>query len=198
MKKNLILLIVFCAAFCSFAEPVRLTSGEKTDVASGPSRVPKYWSLGGIKGTWLAVGQPNRTNRQDKVIFRFDIRRFLAAGQVKRAILSYRQGMHPGSRRDEKIQLEHFTVERATMSEKDLNTRDIEKIHEYTVPLKNKSQITSVDVTAYVNNDLKQGFGFAAFRLSSLTDEDNQLPEGPNNCVDIEKKSITLEVEPLK
>ena len=48
---------------------------------------PGTWQLGGIGGNWLAVGQPNTLNRDDRAVFRFDIRRYLTTGRVARATL---------------------------------------------------------------------------------------------------------------
>ena len=58
-----------------------------TDTASGARHALQTWQLGGIGGNWLAVGQPNTLNRDDRAVFRFDITSYLTPGRIAKARL---------------------------------------------------------------------------------------------------------------
>jgi hypothetical protein len=164
------------------------------DTASGATHAIETWQLGGIGGNWLAVGQPNTLNRDDRAVFRFDIRRYLTAGRVTKATL--RLAANPQTR-GETFRLEHFTIERILLAAKDLGSTQVELIKTFDVKRGTPSGLAlSFDVTAAVNRDLEVGFGFVAFRLRSKHAETVGNPYNSPSLITIVNGSIALDITP--
>ena len=135
------------------------------------------WQLGGIGGNWLAVGQPNVLNRDDRAVFRFDIRKYLNAGKVAKARL--RLVVNPQTR-GETFRLEHFAVERIVLAAKDLGSTQVKPIKGFEVKHGTPAGLAlSFDVTDALNRDLETGFGFVGFRL--VRSEYAELVGNPDN-----------------
>ena len=164
------------------------------DAASGARHAIETWQLGGIGGNWLAVGQPNTTNRDDRAVVRFDIRRYLTAGRVTKATL--RLASDPQTR-GETFRLEHFTVERIVLAAKDLGSNQVELVRSFEVKRGTPAGLVlSFDVTGAVNRDLEAGFGFSAFRLRSEFAENIGNPDNSPSLITIVNGSLALDVTP--
>ena len=159
--------------------PVHTIVPGPKDAASGACNALETWQLGGIGGNWLAVGQPNTLNRDDRAVFRFDIRRYLTAGRVAKATL--RLAVDPQTR-GETFRLEHFTVERFVLAAKDLGSTQVELVRSFEVKHGTPAGLAlSFDVTGAVNRDLEAGFGFSrlppAERVCRNRRQPDQQPE---------------------
>ncbi|MBM4091341.1 MAG: hypothetical protein FJ276_18245 [Planctomycetes bacterium] len=164
------------------------------DAASGARHALETWQLGGIGGTWLAVGQPNTTNRDDRAVFRFDIRRYLTAGKVAKVTL--RLSADPQTR-GETFRLEHFTAERIVLAAKDLRSTQVELVRSFEVKRGTPAGLTlRFDVTGAVNRDLEAGFGFSTFRLRSEFAEAVGNPDNTPSLISIVSGSLALDVTP--
>jgi hypothetical protein len=164
------------------------------DAASGARHAIETWQLGGIGGNWLAVGQPNTLNRDDRAVFRFDIRRYLTAGRVAKVTL--RLAADPQTR-GETFRLEHFTVERIVLAAKDLGSNQVELVRSFEVKRGTPAGLKlSFDVTDAVNRDLEAGFGCSAFRLRSEFAETIGNPDNTPSLITIVNGSLALDVTP--
>lgn len=166
----------------------------KEDTASGALHALQTWQLGGIGGNWLAVGQPNTLNRDDRAVFRFDIRMHLTAGKVTKATL--RLVVNPQTR-GESFRLDHYTGERLALAAKDLGSGQVEKVASFEVKKGTPAGLAlSFDVTTPVNQDLEAGFGFTAFRLRSEFAETSGNPDNTPSLITIVNDTLALEIEP--
>lgn len=164
------------------------------DAASGACNALATWQLGGIGGNWLAVGQPNTLNRDDRAVFRCDIRRYLTAGRVAKATL--RLAANPQTR-GETFRLEHYTVERFVLAAKDLGSTQVELAGSFEVKRGTTAGLAlKFDVTGAVNRDLEAGFGFTAFRLRSEFAETVGNPDNSPSLITIVSGSLALDITP--
>jgi hypothetical protein len=195
--RSVVLAAAFMSAMAVTADPAgtpdTIVPGPQ-DTASGARHALETWQLGGIGGNWLAVGQPNTLNRDDRAVFRFDIRRYLTAGRVARAAL--RLAADPQTR-GETFRLEHFTAERFVLAAKDLGSTQVELVRSFEVKHGTPAGLAlSFDVTGAVNRDLEAGFGFIAFRLRSEYAETVGNPKNSPSLITIVSGSLALEVTP--
>lgn len=166
----------------------------KEDTASGALSDVATWTLGGISGNWLAVGQPNTLNRDDRAVFRFDIRTYLSAGKVTQATL--RLVASPQTR-GETFRLDHYTAERFALAAKDLGSTQVEKITTFEFQRSGPAGVPlSCEVTAAVNRDLAAGFGYSAFRLLSEFASTRGNPDNTPSLITIVNGSLALEIAP--
>lgn len=166
----------------------------KEDIASGALNALETWRLGGIGGNWLAVGQPNTLNRDDRAVFRFDMGLHLNAGRITKATL--RLAVDPQTR-GETFRLDHFTGERFALSAKDLGSTQVEKVASFEVRKGTPAGLPlSFDVTTEVNRDLEAGFGFSAFRLRSEFAALSGNPDNTPSLITIVNGSLALEIAP--
>ena len=195
--KSTLLSVAFMSAVAVAADSAG-TSGTivpgSQDVASGACNALETWQLGGIGGNWLAVGQPNTLNRDDRAVFRFDIRRYLTAGRVAKATL--RLAADPQTR-GETFRLEHYTAERFMLAPKDLGSTQVELVKSFEVKHGTPPGLAhQFDVTDAVNRDLEAGFGLAAFRLRSELAAAVGNPTNSPSLITIVNGSLALDVAP--
>ncbi len=115
------------------------------------------------------VGNPNTLNRLDRVLFSFDIRRYLYAGNVKKATLVYVNNPM-GCLDVNEFELEVFNSGRAVLRKEDIISGDVEPLCRYEFSKTSPRQAT-VDVTAQLNNALAIADGALTFRLRAITTE---------------------------
>jgi hypothetical protein len=164
------------------------------DSASGALHALETWQLGGIGGNWLAVGQPNTLNRDDRAVFRFDVAGYLVRGQVAKARL--RLVANPQTR-GEVFRLEHYTVERVVLAAKDLGSAQVEKVAAFEVAKGTPAGLAlSFDVSAEVNRDLEAGIGFTAFRLRSEFAAESGNPDNTPSLITLVNGTLALEITP--
>lgn len=195
--RSVVLAAAFMSAMGVTADPAgtldTIVPGPK-DAASGACNALGTWQLGGIGGHWLAVGQPNTLNRDDRAVFEFDIRRYLTAGRVAKATLRLKADPQT---RGETFRLEHFTVERFMLAAKDLGSTQVALVRSFEVKHGTPAGLAlSFDVTGAVNRDLEAGFGFTAFRLRSEFAETVGNPDNSPSLITIVSGSLALDVIP--
>jgi hypothetical protein len=193
--RSAVLIVVFLSAMAVTADCAEMRDtivpGPK-DAASGACNALETWQLGGIGGNWLAVGQPNTLNRDDRAVFRFDLRRYLTAGKVAKATL--RLAVDPQTR-GETFRLEHFSAERFVLAPKDLGSIQVEPLRSFEVKRGTPAGLKlSFDVTRAVNRDLEAGFGSIAFRLRSEYAETAGNPTNSPSLITIVNGSLALDV----
>ncbi len=115
------------------------------------------------------VGNPNTLNRRDRVMFSFDIRRYLYVGRVKQALLVY-ENNPMGCLDKNEIELELFKSGRATLRNEDLISGDVMPLCRYEFSKTTLRQAT-LDVTEQLNAALSIGEGVLSFRLRNVTIE---------------------------
>ena len=115
------------------------------------------------------VGNPNTLNRRDRVMFSFDIRRYLYAGRVKQALLVY-ENNPMGCLDKNEIELELFKSGRATLRNEDLISGEVMPLCRYEFSKTTLRQAT-LDVTEQLNAALSIGEGALSFRLRNVTIE---------------------------
>ena len=166
----------------------------REDTASGALHALQTWQLGGIGGKWLAVGQPNTLNRDDRAVFRFGIAMYLFRGKVAKAVL---QVIVNPQTRGETFRLDHFTGERTVLSAKDLGSAQVEKVTSIEVKKGTPAALQlSFDVTEQVNRDLEGGFGFSAFRFKSEFAETVGNPTNSPSLITIKNGTLALTITP--
>ena len=192
-KKIFSPLILISIVMAIQADSSQIIKPGAQDTGSGASAAVSIWYVGGIGGSWLAVGQPNTLDRNDRAVIRFDLARFIAAGKIKHAVLRFK--IEPFTQ-GETFQLEHFTIERLSLSGNDLNSQQIESVRNFEVKPKTVSGSESAfNVTAAVNKDLAAGFGYVTFRVKSINAEKFGNPNNKPGGITIIKESIELEVK---
>ena len=170
-----------------------IVPGQK-DTASGALHALQTWQLGGIGGKWLAVGQPNTLNRDDRAVFRFGVAMYLFRGKVAKAVL---QVVVNPQTRGETFRLDHFTGERTVLSAKDLGSAQVEKVTSFEVKKGTPAGLRlSFDVTGQVNRDLEAGFGFSAFRLRSEFAATVGNPDNSPSLISIKNGTLSLTITP--
>ena len=199
MKKNFVLgCCLLAAAMFGFSlHAVELKPKNSKDVASGAARDINVWCPGGIGGHWLAVGQPNLCNRNDKVVFRFPLASFIAKGKVRKAVLKFNVTTDKRNISPENLIVEHFITDRREFNAQALITTDVEDVAPLATMNAGANQNVVIDVTNVVNNDLAKGYVYVNFRVTSKTAETLGTPKnGLVNCASITKSSIVLDVTP--
>ena len=199
MKKySLLGCCLFAAAmFICPLQAVELKPKTSADVVSGAARDIKVWCPGGIGGHWLAVGQPNLCNRNDKVMFRFPLASFIAKGSVRKAVLRFNVTTDKRNISPEDLVVEHFTTDRREFTAQALLTTDVEDVSALASMKAGANQNVEIDVTNIVNKDLAKGYVYVNFRVTSKTAEKLGAPKnGIINCASITKSSIVLDVTP--
>ena len=194
MKRIVSLLVLLCAAVASAAEVVIPDAqGVGSGACSDPDTV---WYINGIGGTWLAVGQPNILNRRDRVVFRFPIIKYMPQCKVRKATLRFDYTAAGEQKRDNLIEVEHFTAERIFISGKDLNSPFTDSVAQFKVTVNDAhNSKVEFDVTDKVNADLSKGFEFCAFRVRSITADTKGNDMMKSSFLTVENKSMKLIIE---
>ena len=185
------------AAFAAFACAADVVIPDAQGIGSGACSDPDtVWYINGIGGTWLAVGQPNTLNRRDRVVFRFSILKYMPKCKIKKATLRFDYTAAGAQKRDNLIEVEHFTAERIFISGKDLNSPFTDSVAQFTATVNDPhNKQMEFDVTDKVNADLAKGFEFCAFRVRSITADTKGNDMMKSSFLTIENKSMKLIIE---
>lgn len=164
----------------------------KLDLAQGTVR---FWSQGGrlVGGTSvLQIGHPNHARRGDRALIRFDLRKFIAKGKIRRARFLFTVTRIYGLAKNRELKLEYIKHECAALIHADLTSTQTV----YICPLKiNKPPIpVKVDVAKAVNSILAQGGGSITFRVSDPDAERLGNPDNIPTGSAISVASIRMEV----
>lgn len=180
------LLTVLCAAVL----PVAAATLPVKDFGGGATANIEFWSN---ENCW--VGNPNVLNRNDRVLFNFDLTRQLYAGKVTRAVL--RISAAPLGIIDEnRIAVERFVTERPVIANIDLLSQETEELAQFPVTAGTPVPTWEIDVTGAVNRILDSGEGTVAFRIRNLTTETRGNRNSAAEGVSVAPAGIQLEVTP--
>ena len=166
----------------------------KKDLACGSSLYAQVWSPGGIRpGLW--IGHANQFDHRYRALLRFDIRRFLIAGNVKKAILKFSVRGIYGKQSKRKFQLQFFTNEKMLLGFNDLADIRVKNVKDFTLKRKMKySRTLSFDITSELNSALYKGFGSCSFRVLDEWAEKHGNPKNIGAGTVIIPKSVKLEI----
>ena len=142
------------------------------------------------------VGNPNTLNRRDRVMFSFDIRRYLYAGRVEKALLVYVSNPM-GCLDTNEFELELFNSGRAALRKEDLISGDVTPLCQYEFSKTSQRQAT-LDVTEQLNAALAVGEGALTFRLRNITIETLGNRFSSAEGVSVPRQSVKLYIIPRR
>ena len=168
----------------------------RNDIASGIKR--KLW-IGGVNigrgKPDLLVGHPNHLTRGDRALIRFPLSSLIAAGQVKKAVLSLELSKPFGEKMPRKIEIEHFIEDQPYLDLIDLQHDMVEQITSFTVDKQMPAPIKlSFDITRFINNDLQKGFSAITLRFKDPAAEQEGNPDNLPTGIAIRCETIKLEI----
>ncbi len=172
------------------APSTALPQAEMLKTASFGSGAKANIGMWQVKNGW--IGNPNALNRNDRVIFHFDLSAYLLAGSVKQAVLSL--PLEPfGVLDGNEVELEYFTKEHAPIMAIDLVAQDTEPVAVRMID-RRTYQKHRFDITAMVNKALEHGQGTIAFRLRNITTEAKGNRQNNAEGVAVNPGLIELEI----
>jgi hypothetical protein len=139
------------------------------------------------------VGFPNTLPRKDRVIFSYDVRKYLMQGSVKRALLKV-VCAPMGRVEAHRLSLSAFTDEHWPLRPMDIIAGDVTTVAEMLFDRQGDG-IYYLDVTELLNEALKRGDGYLGFRLASLTAEKCGNRNSAIEGVYLKLKQTVLEIE---
>jgi len=177
-----------------YAKSITVIPDFKKDLTCGSSLYPQVWCPGGIRpGLW--IGHANQFDHRYRALLRFDIRRFLIAGNVKKAILKFSVRGIYGKQSKRKFQLQFFTNEKMLLGFNDLADIRVKNVKDFTLKRKMKySRTLSFDITSELNSALYKGFGSCSFRVLDEWAEKHGNPKNIGAGTVIIPKSVKLEI----
>ena len=190
--------IFFCfviiVAFIVDAKSITVSPDLKKDLACGSSLYPQVWCPGGIRlGLW--IGHANQFDHRYRTLLRFDIRPFLVAGNVKKAILKFSLRGIYGKQSVRKFKLQYFTNEKMLLGFNDLADVRIKNLKSFTLRRKMKYPRTlTFDITSELNLALYKGFGSCSFRILDEWAEKHGNPENIGAGTVIIPNSVKLNI----
>lgn len=199
MKRLVLAMLVLLSAYGLCVEP-SFSASARTVLAEEKLLEPSCWLGGlmvdiGINGTdFEYVGNPNKLNRCDRVLFSFDIRRMLYAGHVKSAILEFDN--EPMGRLDENdFELDIFKSGRADIRKEDIISGEVDSLCVYNFK-RGQDRVLSLDITEQLNAALRIGEGALTFRLRDATIETRgNIYNDPEGIV-LRRQTVKLIVKP--
>lgn len=186
------MIICFWTCGAVNARHVTVSPDLKKDLASGSSIYPQIWHLGKMKpGLW--VGNANLFNHKYRALLRFDIRRFIIAGKVKKAVLEFSVPGIYGVANERKFELQCFTVDKVLLSPNDLADSRVKTVKDFILNKKMKYPKTiTIDVSSEINSALYKGFGSCTFRLRDTMVEKYGNPHHTGCGTAINQNSVKL------
>ena len=190
--------LIFCFAitfaFAAYSKSIIVQPDLKKDLACGSSLHPQIWCPGGIRpGLW--IGHANQFDHRYRTLLRFDIRPFLVAGNVKKAILKFSLRGIYGKQSVRKFKLQYFTNEKMLLGFNDLADVQIKNLKSFTLSRKMKYPRTlTFDITSELNLALYKGFGSCSFRILDEWAEQHGNPEHTGAGTAIIPNSVKLNI----
>jgi len=143
---------------------------------------------------WLTIGQPNAYNRCDRAMIRVDLRPWLMAGQIRRAILVW-QYEPRGFVDRRKLEISLFRREEEVFDIYSGFVIPADPFLSWTVDGSKGAQRYQLDLTQEANRALRQGWGSIAIRIRDCYSDEHGNPGSKVQMVGIVAKSIVLKVE---
>lgn len=138
------------------------------------------------------VGNPNLLSRRDRVVFQFDLKKYLDAGHVSSAVLEFKID-RLGVPNPNRFTIEVFSGEHAPLRKEDIIAADVTAIGSFLFDMQSIKTVR-LDVTAAVNAALERGNGAIAFRVLDATIETGGGHSGKAEGGLLARQSIKLEV----
>jgi hypothetical protein len=166
----------------------------KKDLACGSSLHPQIWRPGGIKaGLW--VGNANNFDHRYRTILRFDLRPFLIAGYIKKALLKFTVSGIYGKQAKRAFKVQSFTDEKIQLGFNDLTDSRVKLIKKFVLKRKMKYPATlTINVSSEINSALDKGYGSCTFRILDEWSEQHGNPENSNAGTSILPASVELDI----
>lgn len=192
--QKLFFYFVVTAGFMAYGKSITVSPDLKKDLACGSSLYAQVWYPGGI-GPGLWIGHANQFDHRYRALLRFDIRKFLIAGKVKKAILKFSLRGIYGKQSVRKFKLQYFTNEKMLLGFNDLADVRVKNIKNFTLKRKMKYPVTlSFNITSELNSALYKGFGSCSFRILDLWAEKHGNPENIGAGTAIIPNSVKLKI----
>ena len=192
--RKLLFYFLMLTAFMVYGKSIIVRPDLKKDLACGSSICPQVWNPGGIRpGLW--IGHANQFDHRYRALLRFDIRRFLIVGNVKKAILKFSLRGIYGKQSKRKFKLQCFTTEKMLLGFNDLADIRVKNLKDFILKRKMKYPRTlSFDITSELNSALYKGFGSCSFRVLDEWAEKHGNPKNIGAGTVIIPKSVKLEI----
>ncbi len=182
MRKIPIAILLSCLALAAVADTLKVATyggSAAVDLAC--------WSP---ESPW--VGNPNVCNRLDRVVFHFDLSRYLLAGRVSSASITVPMTTY-GLFDQHTFELEAFERGHAPVIPMDILAGGTAPVGTVTAN-PGDQPVLRFDVTEVINRALETGDGVATFRVRDLTIEKLGNRKGHEEGGAVERSLITLEV----
>lgn len=138
------------------------------------------------------IGFPNSLPRRDRVIFSYDLRKYLLSGKVKQALLKVTFAPM-GKFFVHRLALHAFASEHWPLQTMDIISGDVIPVAQMVYD-KQSDGVYVIDVTDIVNTSLQRGDGYVGFRASSLTAEKFGNRNSTTEGVYLRHKLTSLEI----
>ncbi len=200
-RKTLFYFII-TACFITYGSHSRYSSSKyvtvkpelKKDLACGSSLYPQIWCPGGI-GAGLWVGHANNFDHRYRAILRFDLRKFLIAGSVKKALFKFTVRGIYGKQAKRTFKLQCFTDEKVQLGFNNLTDSRVKAVQEFVLKRKMKYPATlTLDVSSEINSALDKGYGSCTFRVLDEWAEQHGNPENTGAGTSIIPGSVELDI----
>ena len=196
MKKIILAVLCLYAYSINAQDTATFIIPRKNDIASGIKRILWFGGVNIGRGKPdLLVGHPNHLTRGDRALMRFPLSRLIAAGEVKKAVLSFELSEPFGKKMPRIIEIEHLTEDRPYLDLLDLFRDAAEPLTSFSVDKQMPAPIKlSFDITDFVNSDLGKGFSAITLRLKDPQAEKDGNPDNLPSGIAIRCETIKLEI----
>lgn len=168
-----------------------------TGIASGATRMGGQFSLKGLEGIGLFIGNPNTLSRADRVVMTFDMAPLLRdAAKIKSAKLSFYEDYFFGPSETREIEVSVFEGQLSELTEESLSSSEVKPVATVTVSSadQNKGGLAlgksyEIDVTTQLLEKIKAGGLSISFRLKDMKAESDGNPK-------MEPAGMTLDKRP--
>ena len=176
------------------APAVDVVPDPKKDMISGNLRMT-LWLPGGVgkKKKAFFVGRPNTTNRNDRVLVRFDCTDFVAKGSVSRAELCFNVTPFGKAKKSKIFMLEYLPVANSELIKNDMSQSKTEVVAQFIVEDYRKPAEFKIDLTGVINKALYNGTGFMKFRFRDLEAENSRNIEKKSSAISLSRVKLTIE-----
>lgn len=172
---------------------VNVIPDPKKDMVSGNLRMT-LWLPGGVgkKKKAFFVGRPNATNRNDRVLVRFDCTDFIEKGSVSRAELSFNVSPFGKAKKSRIFMLEFLPANNSELIKNDMSQSKTDIIAQFVVEDFRSPATFKIDLTDTVNKALYQGSGFLKFRFRDLEAENSRNIEKKSSAISVSKVKLSI------
>jgi hypothetical protein len=169
----------------------------ETGIASGATRMGGQFSLKGLEGAGLFIGNPNTLSRADRVVMTFDLAPLLRnASKIKSAKLVFHEDYFFGPGETREIEASVFEGQLSELTEESLSSSEVKPVATVTVSSADQNKggqapgkSYEVDVTKQLLEKINAGGLSVSFRLQDVKAESDGNPT-------MEPAGMTLDKRP--